>query len=103
MVAQLWPKCGLKVARMWPEFEIFWPKINLWKFSAAQAQPVPKPQAQDPTRTMKKVARPSPKIYSNFYSLSKRSNSFTFFTWLLKKSHVPLICCHFLLKLFMFI
>ena len=54
------------VAQMWPEFEIFWPEINPWKFSAAQAQPVPKPQAQDPTRTMKKVDQPS----LNFWNIS---------------------------------
>ena len=53
-----WPKSG----RKWPEFEIFWPKINPWKFSAARALLVPKPQAQNPIHTMKKVVQPSPKF-----------------------------------------
>ena len=58
--AQVRPKCGLNVARMRPEFEILWPEINPWTFPVAQARPGPKPQAQNPARTMKKVARPSP-------------------------------------------
>ena len=41
-----WPKSG----RKWPEFEIFWPKVKPWKFLAAQARLVPKPQAQNPTQ-----------------------------------------------------
>ena len=54
------PKCGPNAARKWPEFEIFWPKINPSKFTVTRARPVPKLQARNPTRTMKKVARPSP-------------------------------------------
>ena len=54
------PKCGPTAARMWPEYEILWPVINPWTFPVARAQPEPKPQAQNPARTMKKVARPSP-------------------------------------------
>ena len=53
------PESGPNVAG-WPEIEIFWPEINPWKFPATRAQPGPKPQARNPTRTMKKVARPSP-------------------------------------------
>ena len=60
--AQMWPKCGPNVARMWPEDEILQPEMNPWKFSVARARPEPKPQARNPTRTMKKVARPSPTI-----------------------------------------
>ena len=56
----MWPKCGLSAAQMWPEYEILWPVINLWTFRVARAQPGPKPQARNPARTMKKVARPSP-------------------------------------------
>ena len=59
--AQMWPKCGPNAARMWPEDEILQPEMNPWKFSVARARPEPKPQARNPTRTMKKVARPSPK------------------------------------------
>ena len=62
IVAQMWPKCGPKVAQKWPEFEIFWPEINPSKFTVTRARPVPKLQARNPTRTMKKVARPSPNI-----------------------------------------
>ena len=58
--AQVRPKCGPNVARMRPEFEILWPEINPWTFWVARAQPGPKPQARNPARTMKKVARPSP-------------------------------------------
>ena len=60
MAAQMWPKCGPNAARMWPEFKILWPVINPWTFPVARARPEPKPQAQNPARTMKKVARPSP-------------------------------------------
>ena len=56
----MWPKYSPKVARKWPEFEIFWPEINPSKFTVTRARPVPKLQAQNPTRTMKKVAQPSP-------------------------------------------
>ena len=59
--AQMRPKCGPNAARMWPEDEILQPEMNPWKFSVARAQPEPKPQARNPTRIMKKVARPSPK------------------------------------------
>ena len=45
MAAQKWPECG-------PNLKYFVP--------SAQAQPVPKPQARNPTHTMKKVARLSP-------------------------------------------
>ena len=58
--AQMRPKCGPNAARMWPEYEILWPVINPWTFPVARARPEPKPQAQNPARTMKKVARPSP-------------------------------------------
>ena len=54
------PKCGPNAARKWPEFEIFWPEINPSKFTVTRAQPVQKLQSRNPTRTMKKVARPSP-------------------------------------------
>ena len=60
-VAQMRPKCGPNAARMWPEYEILWPVINPWTFPVARARPEPKPQARNPARTMKKVARPSPK------------------------------------------
>ena len=60
MAAQMWPKCGLSAAQMWPEYEILWPVINPWTFPVAGARPEPKPQARNPARTMKKVARPSP-------------------------------------------
>ena len=56
----MWPKCGPNAARMWPEYEILWPVINPWTFPVARARPEPKPQARNPARTMKKVARPSP-------------------------------------------
>ena len=56
----MWPKCGPNAARMWPEYEILWPVINPWTFPVARVQPEPKPQARNPARTMKKVARPSP-------------------------------------------
>ena len=62
--AQTWPKYGPNAAQMWPEYEILQPKMNPWKFSVARARPEPKPQARNPTRTMKKVARPSPTRYS---------------------------------------
>ena len=55
------PKCGPNAARMWPEYEILWPVINPWTFPVARARPEPKPQARNPARTMKKVARPSPR------------------------------------------
>ena len=58
----MWPKCGPNAARKWPEFEIFWPEINPSKFTVTRARPVPKLQARNPTRTMKKVAQPSPKM-----------------------------------------
>ena len=44
---------------MWPEDEILQPEMNPWK-------PEPKPQARNPTRTMKKVARPSPNFSYHF-------------------------------------
>ena len=70
----MWPRCGPKVARKWPEFEIFWPEINPPKFTVTRARPVPKLQAQNPTRTMKKVARPSPiKQYTTYSSIFKHS------------------------------
>ena len=53
----MWPECGPKAARMRPEFKILWPEISPCKFPVARAQPGLKLQA----RTMKKVARPSPK------------------------------------------
>ena len=53
-------KSGPNAAQLWPKDEILQPEMNPWKFSVAQARPKPKPQAQNPTRTMKKVARPSP-------------------------------------------
>ena len=56
----MWPKCGPNAARMWPKYEILWPVINPWTFPVARARPEPKPQARNPARTMKKVARPSP-------------------------------------------
>ena len=56
----MWPKCSPKVAQMWPEFEILWPEINPWKFPVPRARPGPKLQARNPTRSMKKEARPSP-------------------------------------------
>ena len=59
----MWPKCGPNAARMWPEYEILWPVINPWTFPVARARPEPKPQARNPARTMKKVARPSPIPY----------------------------------------
>ena len=58
----MWPKCGPNAARMWPEYEILWPVINPWTFPVARARPEPKPQARNPARTMKKVARPSPNL-----------------------------------------
>ena len=61
----MWPKCGPNVARMWPEDEILQPEMNPWKFSVARARPEPKPQARNPTRTMKKVTRPSPTKLAN--------------------------------------
>ena len=60
--AQMRPNCGPIAARMWPEDEILQPEMNPGKFSVARARPEPKPQAQNPTRTMKKVAQPSPKL-----------------------------------------
>ena len=80
--AQMWPKCGPNAARMWPEDEILQPEMNPWKFSVARARPEPKPQARNPTRTMKKVARPSPThaahpfiqqrvTHANYYQLKK--------------------------------
>ena len=61
IVAQMWPECGPKAARMRPEFKILRPEISPCKFPVARAQPGLKLQARNPTRTMKKVARPSPK------------------------------------------
>ena len=66
------PKCGPNAARMWPEDEILQPEMNPWKFSVARAQPEPKPQARNPTRTMKKVARPSPISYLLFLCTNKK-------------------------------
>ena len=63
-------KCGPNAARMWPEDEILQPEINPWKFSVARARPEPKPQARNPTRTMKKVARPSPSFNCIWIGLS---------------------------------
>ena len=45
---------------MRPEFKILRPEISPCKFPVARAQPGLKLQAQNPTRTMKKVAWPSP-------------------------------------------
>ena len=58
--ARMRPECGPNAARMRPEFEILRPEISPCKFPVARAQPGLKLQAQNPTRTMKKVARPSP-------------------------------------------
>ena len=58
----MWPKCGPNAAQMWPEYEILWPVINPWTFPVARARPELKPQARNPARTMKKVARPSPSL-----------------------------------------
>ena len=65
---------------MWPEDEILQPEMNPWKFFVARARPEPKPQARNPTRTMKKVTRPSPtrlfmKEISTFYLCRKREFS----------------------------
>ena len=57
----MWPECGPKAARMRPEFKILRPEISPCKFPVARAQPGLKLQARNPTRTMKKVARPSPR------------------------------------------
>ena len=62
-MAQMRPKCGPNAARMWPKDEILQPEMNPWKFFVARAQPEPKPQARNPTRTMKKVARLSPNLW----------------------------------------
>ena len=59
----MWPECGPKAARMRPEFKILRPEISPCKFPVARAQPGLKLQARNPTRTMKKVARPSPKSW----------------------------------------
>ena len=59
----MWPECGPKAARMRPEFKILRPEISPCKFPVARAQPGLKLQARNPTRTMKKVARPSPTWY----------------------------------------
>ena len=56
----MWPECGPKAARMRPEFKILRPEISPCKFPVARAQPGLKLQARNPTRTMKKGARPSP-------------------------------------------
>ena len=53
MAAQNWPECGPNAARMLLKFRILWSEINQWKFLVAQAQPVPKQQAQNLTHTMK--------------------------------------------------
>ena len=63
----MWFKCSPKVARMWPEFEILWPEINPWKFPVTRARPGSKLQARNPTRTMKKEARPSPTLTINVF------------------------------------
>ena len=60
----MWPECGPKAARMRPEFKILRPEISPCKFPVARAQPGLKLQARNPTRTMKKVARPSPMRFS---------------------------------------
>ena len=59
----MWPECGPKAARMRPEFKILRPEISPCKFPVARAQPGLKLQARNPTRTMKKVARPSPNFF----------------------------------------
>ena len=59
----MWPECGPKAARMRPEFKILRPEISPCKFPVARAQPGLKLQARNPTRTMKKVTRPSPTKY----------------------------------------
>ena len=64
----MWPECGPKAARMRPEFKILRPEISPCKFPVARAQPGLKLQARNPTRTMKKVARPSP---TSIHYLSK--------------------------------
>ena len=69
----MWFKCSPKVARMWPEFEILWPEINPWKFPVTRARPGPKLQARNPTRTMKKEARPSPNFHQYQYHSSFHS------------------------------
>ena len=56
-IAQMQPKCRPNMAQ---RLQILQPEMNPWKFSVVQARPESKPQAQNPTRTMKKVARPSP-------------------------------------------
>ena len=58
----MWPECGPKAARMRPEFKILRPEISPCKFPVARAQPGLKLQARNPTRTMKKGARPSPTV-----------------------------------------
>ena len=76
----MWPKCGPNAARMWPEYEILWPVINPWTFPVARARPEPKPQARNPARTMKKVARPSPSSVELGFFLPKNSNSSGYLT-----------------------
>ena len=64
---------------MWPEYEILWPVINPWTFPVARARPEPKPQAQNPARTMKKVARPSPTlVLVKVFYISSIQNIFEF-------------------------
>ena len=73
--AQMRPKCGPNAARMWPEYEILWPVINPWTFPVARARPEPKPQARNPARTMKKVARPSPRVGSMIFETHTHTHS----------------------------
>ena len=65
----MWPECGPKAARMRPEFKILRPEISPCKFPVARAQPGLKLQARNPTRTMKKVARPSPIVTCIVYTI----------------------------------
>ena len=57
-------------SNMAQRLQILQPEMNPWKFSVVQAQPEPKPQAQNPTRTMKKVAQPSPTFWIIFLLLA---------------------------------
>ena len=72
------PKCGQNAALKWPKFEIFWPEINPSKFTITQARPMPKLQAQNPTRTMKKVVQPSSTFWILFLLLAE-SDSLSFY------------------------
>ena len=58
--ARNWPEIGPKLARNWPNLKYFSPKLTRGTLPVARARPGPKPQARNPTRTMKQVARPSP-------------------------------------------